>query len=230
MLGETFKRYDLRHEYEPSKPKIKYVKGKPVVRDPLDIRGLILHQTAVNYGVSARQIRLSGGDRDLALARRGLKVKAHGTSFRNGVYVISTPLLMYVQGGNGFNPDGINLEIEGNYPGLPDDPSTVPVREDKKTTWGGNPTEWTELAMLTARALVRDVVALAFEEGCRNLEYIWAHRQSNGGKPADPGYQIWQDVAEWAAAYFGLKLDYEHTRGTGKPIPRQWSHKASGSY
>lgn len=222
--------YDLRGEYVPARPKVRFVGGKPDVRNPLDIRGIVLHQTAVTYGVSSAQLRQSGGDRNLALARRGLNVRAHGTAFRNGVYVIATDLKLNVQGGNGFNADGINLEIEGRYPGIPDDPSTHPLREDIESTWGRNPTEWTELIALTSRAMVSKVIELAEEEGMVNLEYIWAHRQSNGNKPSDPGYNIWQDVAEWAADVYGLKIDYDHTRGTGKPIPRQWSPKATAKY
>src|SRR5690606_11252294 len=149
---------DLRAERVASAPKIKMTGKRPVVRDPSTVTGICLHQTAVEYGVSAAQLRAAGGDRRLALARRALNVACHAMAFRDGFFVVSTPLPWYVNHGNGLNATRLGLEIDGRYPGRPDDPRTTPRREDLESTWGGEPSEITPALIAAARSALRWLV------------------------------------------------------------------------
>jgi hypothetical protein len=194
--------------------------GKVVVRDPKSIRGIGIHQTACVFGPA---------NDSTARYRRALKVPCHALAFRDGVFATAFPMLWYVYHGNELNSFTYGLEIEGQYPGLLDDPST-PVREDEKTIWGGKATPLDEQAIETARAALKYL----YEEGMRlgsPLQYIWAHRQSNGVKVSDPGQGLWQHVVlDYGVAKLGLKTQPEKTWGNGKPVPAQWDPNGVGKY
>ena len=108
----------------------KTLNGKTVCRDPKTVTGITIHQTACVFGPAK--------DREKAY-RRALGIPAHAVAYRDGVYVITAPLDWYLYHGNDLNSFSLGLECEGHYPGLLDDPKT-PIREDIKTTWGGDPT------------------------------------------------------------------------------------------
>lgn len=194
--------------------------GKVAVRDPKKITGLGIHQTACVFGPAADPNTRH---------RRALGVPSHALAFRDGVFATAFPMLWYAYHGNELNAFTYGLEIEGHYPGLPDDPTT-PKREDEQTTWGGGATPLDDLTIETARAAVKYL----YEEGMKlgsPLQYVWAHRQSNGQKPSDPGYGIWQHVVlDYAVAVLGLKTQPNTVWRDGKPIPNQWDMIAKGKY
>lgn len=198
----------------------KVVGGKTVVRDPKKITGIVIHQTACVFGPSS--------DRQKAY-RRALGIPAHVVGFRDGTFVIPANPLWYLYTSNGFNEFSYGVELEGQYPGLLDDPTT-PKREDEETTWGGTATPLDDRAVETFRAAVKWIV----DEGRRlgsPLQYVWAHRQSNGKKPSDPGQGIWQRVVmEYAVPVLGLQPQIERTIADGKPIPRQWDARSTAKY
>jgi hypothetical protein len=79
------------------------------------------------------------------------------------------------------------------------------------------------------------------EEGRRQgmpIQFIYAHRQSNGNKPGDPGEGLWRAlVLEYAVPVLGLKTQPARTwKGVGKktpdgrPIPKEWDENGVGSY
>src|SRR5690606_7769198 len=146
--------YDLRREQRADAPKTRRRAGRTVLRDPATVTGVVLHQTAVEYGVAAYQVRAARGDADLALARRALQIGAHVTACRAGLFAAAYPLCAYVHHAHGLNESTLGLEVDGRYPGLEDDPATV-AREDLASTWRGEPTELTERTVETARAALR---------------------------------------------------------------------------
>jgi hypothetical protein len=63
------------------------------------------------------------------------------------------------------------------------------------------------------------------------IEYLYAHRQSSGQKPSDPGYEIWQQVVlEYGVSVLGLKTKNEYVVGDGKPIPKDWDENSKARY
>ena len=60
---------------------------------------------------------------------------------------------------------------------------------------------------------------------------VYAHRQSNGQKPSDPGWEIWRDVVlDFGVAVLGLVTDNARTIGDGKPIPAEWDATSRARY
>ena len=199
---------------------VKLQKGKVVVRDPKTITGIGIHQTACVFGPV--------NDRKKAY-RRSLNVPCHALAFRDGVFATAFPLPWYVYHGNELNAFTYGLEIEGHYPGLLDDPTT-PKREDEQTTWGGTATPLDDLTIESARAALKYL----YEEGLKlgsPLQYIWAHRQSNGIKVSDPGQGIWKHVVlDYGVAVLKLKTRPNDVFRDGKPIPAPWEPAASAKY
>lgn len=223
---------DLRHEQvNPFPPKVKadgtkistsqVSGGRTTVREARLIKGIALHQTACVFGPS--------NDRAKA-HRRALSIPAHAVAFRDGVVAIPAPALWYLYTSNGLNAFTLGLEIEGQYPGLLDDPTT-PQREDETSIWkGATPTPLDELTIETARFALKWLVDEGRALGCP-IEYLYAHRQSNGQKPSDPGAGIWRAVAiDYGVKVLGLKTQPDFTCGDGRPIPRGWEDGAKAKY
>ena len=204
---------------DPSKYKISG--GSVVIRDPKSITGIMLHQTDVWYGVSDAQVQAAGGDRHLALHKRSLNVACHLIAFDGrgvpldcGHAVWPNLLPWYVYQANTANAVSLGVECEGKYPGLVSQGGTLPS---------------TRLVQAA-----RDAVRFAVEEGRREgmpIEYIWAHRQSNGSRRADPGESLWRSVVlEYAVPVLGLRTETARTWGDGLPIPVQWDPNGVGNY
>lgn len=202
----------------------KVVGGKTLVRKMADISSVCFHQTACVFGPL---------DEPERRWRRALRIPAHVVAFRDGVFAQSAPLSWFLYHGNGVNGFSFGLELEGQYPGLLDDPFT-PVREDEKTFWpsgSAKPTPLHPEALETFRAATRWLI----EEGRRQgapLKYALAHRQANGQKPSDPGQEIWQRVViETACKEMGLEPRPGMTWGDGKTIPKAWDpERGVGGY
>lgn len=228
----TVKHLDLCSEQRnPPPPKtvngksvsmVRAVRGKVVLRDPKTVVGVGIHQTACVFGPSGPS---KAGQRH----RRALNVPCHALAFRDGTYVTAFPLEWYVHHGNELNAFTLGLEVEGHYPGLPDDPAT-PIREDIRTTWKGNPTPFDDLAVETARAALKHLVESGRALGMP-IEWIWAHRQSNGAKPSDPGWEIWRHVVlEYGVPVLGLRTQPNQVWRDGRGIPSQWQPGATAKY
>lgn len=227
----TLQRYDLRDERVPLSPKVRMLgSGKPMVRDPSAITGVTVHQMAANFGVSKAQLTAARGDRSLALARRALSIACHAAAFRSGESVLAAPCLWYVQHGNQLNPSTLGLEIDGRHPGLDDDPSTAPLREDLGTTWGGEPCELTDELVTAARDACTWLIEEARTLGC-DLRYVYAHRQSSDSRRSDPGQRLWRAVVlEHAVPRLGLRVEAARVWGDGRPVPRAWDPAGVGAY
>lgn len=213
-----------RHPARPpltrsGRPKWKMRGGVVVERNPKAVSGITIHQTAVEFGVSPRQLREANGDRKKALARRGLDVACHSIAF-DGFFVRTTPLSYYVYHGNGFNAFELGLEIDGLYPGL------VGGR-----TWSkGEPTELTDSRIMAARAALKDLVTRGREMGMP-IRSLHAHRQSSASRRSDPGEAIWKAVVlEYAVPVLKLRLHQGRTLRDGRPVPKEWDPNGVGSY
>lgn len=207
----------------------KVVGGRTVVRDVASVRGIAIHQTACVFGPTAGPpyplvVRPSAPPAPAKRHLRALKIPAHVVAFQDGVFVQGAPLQWLLYHANALNDFTLGLECEGQFPGLLDDPRT-PMREDTKTFWpggGGVPTPLTPLAVET----FCDALTHLYEAGRRlgmPIEFGWAHRQSNGSKPSDPGQEVWQRVmVQHGQDVLGLKLKLTDTFRDGRPIPAAW--------
>ena len=219
--GQQADPFPLKHKNDGTKVSTsKIVNGHTLCRDPKTITGVTVHQTACVFGPAADPAKKH---------LRAMGIPAHAVAFRDGFYVATAPLSWYLYHGNRLSGPTLGLEIEGMYPGLPDD-TTTPKREDEQTTWGGKPTPLDDLTISCAREALRFLVEEGRSEGMP-LEFVYGHRQSNGQKPSDPGFDIWQDVVlDYAVAVLGLKTQPQKTFGDGTPIPKQWESGAIGKY
>lgn len=208
--------------------KFKVRRGRVVERNPRDVDSITLHQTACVFGLN----KAVGPTRH----HRALGVACHALAFRDGVVALPNPLAWYVNQGNGFNPRGLGLEVEGSFPGIPDDPST-PEREDLDTHAGDDArmTEVTDLLVETTRRAMLELVERAADWGAY-LRYIHAHRQSSATRKSDPGWEVWvRTVLEYAVPVLGLQVDNTLVLGKGakrgRPIPLDWDPlRGEGSY
>lgn len=200
--------------------------GNVVMRQPRTVTGVCIHQTACHFGPDAKPQQKH---------ERAFDIPIHAVAFRDGTAVLPYPLLAYVWHGNGWNATSLGLEIEGHYCGRRDDPTTVGVREDIQSTWGGTPDVLDQLTLDTAKLALQTLVERARAAGCP-IEYIWAHRQSAGDRQGDPGEDIWRElVLAWAVPVLGLKTQptlalHSSSSGEGRPIPTCWDPAGVGKY
>lgn len=194
--------------------------GRVVRRDPSEITGITIHQTAVKYSVADYQIVKAGGDRELALARRALRVACHVMTFHNGLVVAANPLDWYIHHGNGFNRFELGIEIDGNYPGL-----------IGGETWNKKQaTKTTDLSISAARAGIEYLVREGRKAGMP-ITQIHAHRQSSATRRSDPGEELWRRVVlEYAVPVLGLETEPAKVLRNGRPIPKEWDDNGVGSY
>lgn len=223
-----FKLYDLREERLAVRPKVRLAKGKPVLTKPK--RGLMLHQTAVEYGLTTGQIKAAGGDEDLALARRALNISTPVTIFTTDdgrvLLVLSAPFDWHMNHGNGANAETIGAEIAGRFEGLMGDASTLWCPDGRGTC---TPTRTTEEIILGWRAALAHVVELARTEG-HPVEDLYGHRQSSDSRRSDPGQLLWREVALPLAADVGLKIHPDRVWGSGRRLPPEWDPMGSVRY
>lgn len=202
-------------------------KTKRVVeRDMSKVDGIVIHQTACTFGPSDNAERRH---------KRAFGVACHALAFRDGTVVLPNPFPWMVWHGNGFNDRSLGLEVEGRLPGLMDNPATAP-REDRDTTWGGEPDDVTDLLVDAARLALWELVNTAKKDHGAVIKWIWAHRQSSGSRRSDPGEEVWRRVVlEYAVPVLGLKTEPtlvlpSKKTGPGRPIPRQWDPTQTARY
>jgi hypothetical protein len=218
--------YDLRGE-QPNPPKrsrkFKLSAGGVVSRNPAMVTGITIHQTAVRYGIKDYQVQASGGDIELALARRSKEVACHVMAFIGGFIAWPNPLDWYVYHGNGFNASKLGLEIDGNYPGL------IGGKVWNHAS-GGKETVVTDELVKAACAGIELLTREGRKMGMP-IQYIHAHRQSSSKRRGDPGEELWKRVVlDFAVDKLGLIPRQDYMCGDGRPVPREWDPNGVGSY
>ena len=212
---------DLPHEQPNpkthSQPKHKIVRDREKRRDevfrrlPGSIDGIVVHQTATPFGVTAKQVKAAGGDGKLAKHRRALGVGAHMTVFDTGLAVLAHPLDWYVYHGHALNARSLGLEIEGLFPG----------KQGSKELFTG-------VLESGAQDGLEFLVRKGRELGMP-IKWIWAHRQSSMTRDSDPGEEIWKKlVLGYAVSSLGLVPQHEFVSG-GKTIPTEWRNAKTGA-
>ncbi len=204
--------FDISGEHELKK-------GKKWPRKPEKITTIVLHQTGVKFGTTKRN-REKYGERK-ALHMRFYNVACHLAALMNGDVLLVNGLRRYVYHGNSSNRFSIGIEIEGLYAGVEGNPKTV---------WGKKePNVITDRLILAARRSVQYAVEEGRKLGCP-IEYIQAHRNYASSRISDPGSELWSNVAIWAVAELGLKIDYDVARKGGRAIPVEWDRLGKVDY
>lgn len=213
--------YDLRGEATDPHPKSRTSGGLTIRRDPSRIVGVVLHQTAVEFGYPSKD------PTDAGLARRSLTVACHAMAF-DGFCTLAAPSSWHIYHADGLNSTTVGLEVDGNYPGL--------IGWDVSNSH--EITELTERRIDSARQAMRLLVESARADGCP-IEFIYAHRQSDSWRRADPGEELWRRVVtDYAVPVLGLKTEparsWPDPQGVesrhGKPIPQSWDVEGVGRY
>lgn len=186
--------------------KAKFEKGKIVMRKPAEVVGIMFHITACVFGVTPAAVKAAGGDKRLARNRRARRIPAHATVFRDGDAVVPFALMAYLYHGNAGNAMTLGIEIESAD-------GTI-----------------TDAQLATLGVLVPWLIEQAKIEGAVITE-SWGHRQTNGGKPNDPGPIVWKEIVIPLSERHGLTRTIRALpRSTpsgrdGSPIPKTWDPK-----
>lgn len=177
----------------------KVVKG---IRPWSQIDAIVLHQT--------------GTARLPNKPEQWVTIPAHiGISKDGEVYVLHE-LQAYLWHANSFNKRSIGIEISGNFEGL---------HGKSWTHWkpGGGPDVLSDLQIKATRSAIRWIMERVGGRAA-GIQYIFAHRQSNGIKAADPGQRVWQECGLWAQQELGLTDGGPgFVSGKGRPIPHEWA-------
>lgn len=172
----------------------------PRVRPVRAIERVVLHQTAVEFGVSSRQLAQAGGDRVMARRQRFRRVPYHYLLTLDGELLKLHPLDAWTYHAKGApNRASIGVCCEGLFPRFERD------RTAKHTM--PRP-EW-------AAQLVQVELDVVRQLG-RKLPLV-THAQCSRVKRADPG----EAVMRAASKGWGMH-DREWTRAGGVPQPAEW--------
>lgn len=178
------------------------------------IRGVTLHQTGC-----AMPSRPQGWSR----------LNAHFGITKEGLVVFANDPKMMIWHAQGLSRSTIGIEIEGNYPGLMSDPSTL---------WsGGGPEATLNPDMHKAFDQLFELLEWMFKVNRSQWWFVHAHRQAYKSRPADPGEEIWKSVAlPWMKRlneqWFEENRDGGDTFviGSGRRIPREWDSRRTCPY
>lgn len=214
--------FDLRSEAPDPHPKSKQHRRKTVRRALGSIDAIVIHQTATRCDPRGNE----------HVSRRALDMACHAMAMRNGLLVWAAELDRYIYHADRLNARSLGLEIEGVFPGVVGGEITVDQPE----------TPLTDELVAAARAGLELLVNEGRRAGCP-IKYIYAHRQCDRWRRADPGEGVWRRVVlEYAVPELGLVTqpqrwfrhpyhkDELYKRRHGRPIPRNWDPGGDGEY
>lgn len=188
--------------------------GRDGFRALSNVNTVCVHQTAVEYGVSAAQIAaenkagLTQDPKRFALHHRFRKVPYHYVALRNGDLLINNHTNRYTYHGNGCNSFSVGYAVEGRFPG----------------------STWDDFAIDTARKGFILAVSASRMDGA-DIRYVTAHRQWSGKREHDPGEQIWVDVVLPLLDTLDLQLSPEvDAKNGGLPLPPSWLRNVPSLY
>jgi hypothetical protein len=173
------------------------------------ITGITLHQTACDFGHEKPD--------------RWDTLHAHVGASREGKVFWVHDFEFVVYHGNELNGFTVGLECEGNYPGVVGDHSSV---------WqpgGGSMMSATPELVNAAQEAIEWICATVAAHGGK-VTNLYAHRQTAGSRRADPGEELWKQVALPVLSRLSLtdggstfKID------NGRPIPQAWNPAYTGN-
>lgn len=204
--GFTF--VDLTKEPRPKKRGRS--KGK---RKWKNVKGITLHQTAVDFGSNPRRL---------------INVPAHGATLRDGKIVLLHTPTDYMWHAHSLNKNDIGIEVSCRAAGIEGIGSTFWRSESdiqKGRKYDQLVKEAADIQIAATRELCRYYIELVEKNGGK-IEYIHAHRQGHKSRVSDPGSRIWDEVAVPLMEEFGLSCGPVGWKaGSGHPIPQVWDEK-----
>ena len=228
LSPEDFERLtliDRRAEHQPwytdlkTKKKVFY---DPMPRSWQQTRGVTMHQTACDMGERIERYDTIG---------------AHFAVLRSGRILRMCDVNRIVYHGHGWNNQCIGIEVNGLYPGLEDDPTTV-HDEALQTTWDDpstptreQPQKVTPQAMKSTRYLLRWLYWHVAQNG-GNLITLGGHRQAVDSRRNDPGQAIWQQVVLPIQKELMLNdggKNFKLPASSGYVIPEAWNPDYKGN-
>lgn len=167
------------------------------------ITGITMHQTACDFGREKPQ--------------RWDTLHAHIGASREGSVFWIYDFEQIVWHGNELNNSTVGLECEGNYAG---------VAGDRSTVWqpgGGELVTPTTQLVRASQEAIRWICQVVAQHGGQ-VRNLYAHRQTAASRRADPGAELWQQVAlpmleELRLSDGGSTFKIDN----GRPIPEQWN-------
>ena len=143
-------------------------------------------------------------------------LNAHVGVFQDGAIIVVNKLTDFIWHAQGLSHTTIGVEFNGNFPG---------VAFDRRTWWppGGPMCELTP-GQLAAIPRLFEYLKAEFEAHGSTWKHVHAHRQASKDRRADPGQEIWREVAiPWIEALGASDGGPDYTYGTGRPIPHEWN-------
>ncbi len=140
----------------------------------------------------------------------------HIAVLADGRIVLTNPLEMCIEVAGELSASTITVEFEGNMPGIQGDPNTA---------WN----EGSELNSLTKAQLKASEYLFAwikhnFDVNGGKWKFVYAHRQLQIDRRADPGSEIWTKIGmKWIEWLGGSDGGPEFAVGGGLPVPKQWN-------
>ena len=203
-LVDRREKHDPPGLYRPEKsPRVWTGEGDNV------IRGVLLHQTGTIIYDKPRIFDICN---------------SHIVVLRDGTITLVNPMEWHLEHAGVLSPSTIAIEFHGNMLG---------VHGDSDTVWneGADTDDLTE-NQLAASEMLFSWLNFQFEKNGGKWEYVYAHRQCNKDRRADPGSEIWSKIGvkwnEWLGN--NAKSSWDFTSADGLPIPRQWDPSSTAEY
>ena len=179
-----------------------------------NVKGITLHQTAVDFGTNPRRM---------------LNVPAHGATLRDGKIVLLHTPTDYMWHCHSGNKTTIGIEVSCRAAGIYDDSRTFwmsQVDKEKGRSYEDLVKEANELQLAATRELCEYYIELVEKNGGK-IEYIASHRQFHKSRISDPGERIWEEVAIPIMEKYNLSNGPKPhwTLGSGNPTPQVWDEE-----
>lgn len=182
-------------------------KGK---RSWKNVRGITLHQTAVDFGTNPMRL---------------LNVPVHGSTLKDGKIVLLHTPTDYMWHAHSLNKYDVGIEVSCRTAGVAGVAETFwrskkEIKENKK--YESLVREPTDIQLEATKELCRYYIDLVKKNG-GEIKFIHAHRQGHSSRTGDPGSIIWQKVGIPIMEEYNLTCGPVGWKiGSGTPIPQIW--------
>lgn len=179
-----------------------------------DVKGITLHQTAVDFGTNPRRL---------------INVPAHGGTLRDGKIVLLHTPTDYMWHAHSLNKHDIGIEVSCRAAGIEGDARTFWRSSkdiEKKKQYKDLVKEANDIQIQATLELCLYYIELVKKNGGK-IEFIHAHRQGHSSRISDPGSKIWKEVAKILIEKHGLTSGPVGWKsGSGNPIPEVWDDES----